>query len=338
MRMTLLLLALALGTPAAAQTGATPAGNSQAQVNAPTAQIDCDRQLANAGSLDGPRLMQGSAVCLAAGRSVEGNFLLNAAVLRISVDAMQTIPASQADAELLLRSASGLIFFTEGPGEAEILRDPSSRARLFGLLETWSPRYGSDYTPGWNVRARPDPAVYAAAIEAAKADRRQNLAAIADLVADDAYYALYRRVQEIQAREVLQEADRELIGDLHRQMGERARALGSPLAAGFSDRAQAIPEPGFPPAAPAADEVVVSSSDDPVVARCVHSAEFDSVQRGGRVLRVLITRSPEWGTIWRADISGRGLPIQRRTCTATTTSSQPLLDPGGGPLPPLPER
>ena len=76
-------------------------------------------------------------------------------------------------------------------------------------------------------------------------------------------------------------------------------------------------------------------SDDPVVARCRHAAEVQSVARDARIVRTLVTRSPEWGLIWRADI-GKAGEVERFTCTSNTSSSRPLRA-GDDPIPPLPD-
>lgn len=52
-------------------------------------------------------------------------------------------------------------------------------------------------------------------------------------------------------------------------------------------------------------------------------------------MRVLITSSAKWGTIWRADIAGGDQPVTRVTCTATVSSSSPL-DTGHERIAPLP--
>lgn len=325
----LIILLVAFGLPAAhsseqPQSLARDPGNER-----PTAVCDT----ANADILSGPALFERASACMNDNRPLEANFLLNAAMIRLSVDMMQTVPASSADAESLTGYAGALMFFSEGPGEAEILRDSTSRSRLFALLDAWSPRFDQAYSPGWNVRERPDLPRYEAAISEAKAARREDLTRIAQLVADDIYYALYRRVAALrsQTRTAQSGVDRASIEDLHRQMRDRARELGSPLV-------DVDPgpdgEPRFPRSRPAADEAIVAVSDDPVAARCRHAAEWESVARDARIVRTLITRSPEWGLIWRADI-GNGGEVERFTCTSNTSSLRPLIA-GDEPIPPLP--
>jgi hypothetical protein len=298
---------------------------------------DCARQVAEAAKLNGPDLLYGAAVCSAAGRAVEGSFLLNAGQTRSMADLALTMPASKADSDVQTSLYGILYFHAGGPGSEEVLRDASSRDRLFRLLDSWSPSYSSDYNPGWNVRRRPEAAEYSAAIAELKAHRREQLDEVARLYSDTAYYALHRRHQDLQARNsngfIAGTPDADLSRELLRQMSERSAALGI----GTADDDTARPDPSdlrFPPPAPGAEELVLPSSSDPVVRRCADSAERWTIAADTRVLRVLITKSPEWGTIWRADIAGGDRPAERFTCTSDSTSSRPLA--GEDTIPPLP--
>ena len=226
-----------------------------------------------------------------------------------------------------------------GPGSEDVFRDEVSRSRFFQLFDDRSPQYSYGYNPGWNVRRRPDAAAYRAATEEVKAGRRRQLLNAVRLYSDDAYLAVWRRFVELQARNprgfVEGTQDAALSSDLWRQMDERAVALGVEPTPG-------IPDPDDPSSArfplhqPAADEEILSSSADPVVQHCADMVERMTIAGDSRIVRILITRSPEWGVIWRADLAGGALPPQRVMCSTAMTSIQPL-DLGGETIPPLPE-
>jgi len=56
-----------------------------------------------------------------------------------------------------------------------------------------------------------------------------------------------------------------------------------------------------PPDAPASDEVQIVTLIDPNVKACVKSAEGIIRNVGATVVRAVITRSPRYGEVWRAD-------------------------------------
>jgi hypothetical protein len=51
------------------------------------------------------------------------------------------------------------------------------------------------------------------------------------------------------------------------------------------------------PGMPQPDEATITGENDPVAAACASEGALYNPQR------VLVTRSPEWGTIWRADFT-----------------------------------
>lgn len=339
MRSLILLASLALSSAAWAQTGMDALSDrlNSVRPGAVTA-TDCARQVSQAPELNGPDLLYGAAVCFAASQRVEGSFLLVAGQVRSSVDMALTVPASRADSEAQA-ALYGVIFFQAGgPGDEEVLRDAAMRERFLAMFDGWSPRFAADYNPGWNLRRRPDAADYNAAILEAKADRRRQLGDVAPLYSDAQYYALHRRHRELQARNprgfVEGTADATLSTDLLRQMNARMAALGigPPIAID-----QNVSDVRMPPETPGADEVAVSGSSDPVARRCADSAERYTIAEESRIIRVLVTRSPQWGIVWRADIGGGDRPMMRFTCSATSTSYRPA-DLGEGGIAPLPER
>jgi hypothetical protein len=288
---------------------------------------DCERQVSQATMLNGPDLLVGAWICFSANRGVEGGFLLNAGQTRSIVDLALTVPATRADSEIQAAIYGFIYFRAGGPGREDILRDEASRNRFLQMLDDWSPQFSETYNPGWNVRRRPDASAYRAAIEEEKVRRRRQLVEVARLYSDDAYFALHRRFGELQARNprgfVEGTPDDELSRELSRQMNLRALALGLRTARDTSDLDDAS-SPRFPPHEPGADEEILPSSTDPVVQHCVDLAERMTIASDSRVARVLITRSSEWGVIWRADLEGSDMGSERLTCSANTTSSRPL--------------
>lgn len=344
MRTFLVLVFGLLSSHAAAQTGGSALSDRINSVDpATTTEADCDAQVEQAENLNGPDLLFGAAICFAANKPVEGGFLLNAGQTRSIADMSLMVPAARADSDVQTELYGFIYFSAGGPGSDEVLRQSPLRDRLFSLLDGWSPHYSLGYNPGWNVRRRPDAEAYASAIDELEAGRRQQLADLGRLYSDDIYFALHRRLQELQARTsgtyVEGTPGARMSEDLQRQMSERARDLG--IASGIRNETPDeelgdLSNDQFPPAAPAPDEVVQSSSDDPSVQNCVDAAERLTIAAGSHVARVLITQSPEWGTIWRADFEGGFQGPVRFTCTARTSSSQPMDMPGES-VSPLPE-
>jgi hypothetical protein len=297
----------------------------------------CLAHVAQAPISNGPDLFVGSSVCALADQPVEASFLLNAAQTRSTVDMSLMVPATRADSDRVLE-LYGLIYAgAGGPGSEDVLGSPALRQRFLSLYDAWAPVYGPHYTPGWNARRTPEASAYGAAIEEVRAARRRQLIEIATLYSDEAYSVLHRRIQELQRRtsgtyhEGTPEA--ELARELQRQMSERATALG---IGGRSPSAEVDPsEIEFPPPAPGPDEVVTTTSTDPAIRRCQDLVERVTIAFDTQVVRVLVTRSPKWGVIWRADVAGAGEAPTRHTCTATSSSSHPL-DMGGETLAPLP--
>lgn len=338
MRALILLASLAFASPAAAQTsaGTLPDRLNSVSPEAGT-EANCEAQVARAANLNAPELLQGASVCYAADRPVEGNFLLNAGQVRSVADMGLMVPASRADSDVATSLYGVIYFHAGGPGREDVLREAESRDRFFRLFDSWSAGYPADYNPGWNVRRRPDAAAYQAAIAETKAGRRRQLVDIARLYSDETYYSLHHRFQDLQARNptgfVEGTPDANLSRDLERRMNERSAALGIGGVAPAGAESGDPPSMRFPPHIPAREEVVLSGSADPTIGFCADIAERLTIAADSRIVRVLITRSPEWGTIWRADLAGGDHPTERFTCTSNTSSSGPL----GDEIPPLPE-
>ena len=65
-----------------------------------------------------------------------------------------------------------------------------------------------------------------------------------------------------------------------------------------------VADPSLPPMpadAPAPDETPLATADDPVVLKCAKFAETLDRGTGTQRIKVVVTRSPRWGTVWRAD-------------------------------------
>lgn len=339
MQAALLVAYLAISWSAVAQPSAPPLMERLRSIPSSVATpANCDTQVAGAASMNGPDLFYGASICGAARKPVEASFLLNAAQNRSVADLTLLVPAAKTDSDRTVELYGFIYAYAGGPGSDEVLREPALRERFLHLYDNWAPAYGDDYDPGWNTRRRPEAQTYRAAIAELKSGRRQQLTDLSRLYSDDAYYSLHRRFQELQVqtagtyREGTPEA--ELSQRLREQMSARAQALG---VSGFGPAASPdeAAEASFPPHAPAASETIQSAATHPVAERCASIAERLTIAAESRILRVLMTTSPDWGLIWRADIAGGSNPPERFTCTERTSSSRPLDLPE--PLPPLPD-
>lgn len=120
-------------------------------------------------------------------------------------------------------------------------------------------------------------------------------------------------------------------------------AAATALLAGPSGAAGAADprSPPMPADAPAPDETPLATPDDPVVLKCVKYAEMLDRGTGMRRVKVVVTRGPRWGTVWRADsvfpAQGAEPPVLWRTvCWNGGVLERPLemFDPGQS-IPPL---
>ena len=299
----------------------------------------CNAQMARATYLNGPDLLYASAICRAAKMPVEGNFLLNAGQVRAMSDLSLMVPATKADSDLSTGLYGVLYFHAGGPGDEAVLRQAGSLNRLFSLFDGWSPDYTSDYDPGWRMRRKPDVGTYRTAIKEMKTARRKQLVDAAKMASDAAYASLARQLDELKARNpagfIVGTVDERVSSQLLRQMTERAAVLtlgGAAVPRRFDERSDAAER--FPPAGLAAEESVIGNTG-PVATRCADLAERMTIAQESKIAAVLVTRSAKWGTIWRADLAAENRPMERLTCTATTTSSRPLSM-GADTLAPLP--
>ena len=88
------------------------------------------------------------------------------------------------------------------------------------------------------------------------------------------------------------------------RLGVMTLAAAALLTACATKTPKIPPIPPMPPDAPQADEVVIDAPNDPVVVQCAKYA--DAFKRIETVSKVVVTRSKQWGTIWRADVSATG--------------------------------
>jgi hypothetical protein len=87
--------------------------------------------------------------------------------------------------------------------------------------------------------------------------------------------------------------------------------------------------PPMPADAPAADEAPLEAPGDPVVLKCVKFAEMMDKQTGTGRLKVVVTRSRRWGTVWRADSAfpgeaGGPPSLWRTVCWKSGVLERPL--------------
>jgi hypothetical protein len=314
---------------------------------------DCVSELSRSASANAPELIYGGRVCELVGSFVESSFLFGAGQLRALTDIMLMPPATKADDQGLLPLYTMLYFGGGATGiKDEVLHDPNQRQKFLLLLEQWRPSYSQTYNPGWNARKQPDAEKYHSTVAEAKAGLRQQLDRTVRLVSDDQYYSLHRQYMEILERHPKGlPADTpagKLAADLERRIRERMVALGEEVGPSPSDLSDATKERNpnselreddrFPPHSPDKDESVLSNAVGPTVDRCLDLAERSAVSQGGKIVRVLVTSSKKWGTIWRADMTADGQPLTRFTCTEATSSSSPLEVDNIPPLPATADR
>jgi hypothetical protein len=82
----------------------------------------------------------------------------------------------------------------------------------------------------------------------------------------------------------------------------------------------------MPPDAPASNEVQITTLVDPNVKVCVKSAESIIQKVDATVVRVVITRSPRYGEVWRADSATHDHPpiLFRHVCSKAGSLVRPL--------------
>lgn len=229
-------LSLAQTQPSAAVAAAEPPSQLQVRLDRikaiaqPAAKSECAAQQAGANHKNSDDLFFGAFLCFAADEQVVGSFLLAAAQMRALADMSAMKPESDAAKD----TASGLYFFMfyygGGYGPDAVFREPTKAAALMRLLDDWTPQYGADYQPGWSVRDRPTAECYAEALSAAIARRRKQLAAIRITIADDKYYALQQRANDLQRRVgafTIGSAEEVEFSELQAQMAARAKELGA---------------------------------------------------------------------------------------------------------------
>ena len=97
----------------------------------------------------------------------------------------------------------------------------------------------------------------------------------------------------------------------------------------------------MPPDAPQKDENVINGSNDDVARKCADMSAKLTTLLGAKTLRVIVTKSPRWGTVWRADTAhpladGDPPMLMRTVCSKSFVLERPLemFDPSKS-IPPL---
>ncbi len=75
-------------------------------------------------------------------------------------------------------------------------------------------------------------------------------------------------------------------------------------------------------------EKPVHGKDDPVAGQCAERARKSADMLGDRILRVVVTQDPRWGTVWRADsahpVPGAAPILWRTVCWKDASFVRPL--------------
>jgi hypothetical protein len=97
--------------------------------------------------------------------------------------------------------------------------------------------------------------------------------------------------------------------------------------------------PQGPPDARGNDEVSATANSDAVAATCADYGRRLADGTVSKLIRVSVTVSKRWGTVWRADISSKDRPpiVSRIICSKGLVNVRPLkmFDPSQN-IPPLP--
>ena len=79
---------------------------------------------------------------------------------------------------------------------------------------------------------------------------------------------------------------------------------------------------------PQKEEKVISGKDDTVAGQCADRARKSADILGDRILRVVVTLNPRWGTVWRADsvhaAQGTAPTLWRTVCWKDSSVVRPL--------------
>lgn len=176
------------------------------------APTDCDTALREAEVRNAEALFTGANICGAISRDDDATFLLLAGQARAMADMAAVMPESlpPPDADGLIDLSDlpeppfgvidlyGFIYgYGGGAGPTELYRDPVRTERLFTRLREWRPERPSGYDPGWSGSRTVSADAYAASIAEQVTHRIAQLAPLARLYRDDAYYALERQAQAL---------------------------------------------------------------------------------------------------------------------------------------------
>lgn len=196
-----LIVALAIQAPQ------IPGAAMAARISERVANADptgCDIALAEAEVRNAEGLFTGASICSAVSRDDDATFLLLAAQARAMADmaaAMPEPPPATADGSMNRTNQPeppfgvidlyGFIYgYGGGAGPTNLYRDAVRTERLFTRLKDWEPRRPSGYNPGWSGSRIVSAETYSESIAEQIAYRIGQLAPLALLYRDDAYYAL----------------------------------------------------------------------------------------------------------------------------------------------------
>ncbi len=233
-------------------------------------------------------------------------------------------PATKADLEAAGALYGFIFFYAGGPGDIEVFRTASSRERFFQLFDAWSPTYGADYSPGWNVGKRPPEAKYAQTIKELKVDRRRQLSEMAVLYSDKDYYALQRQFDDLQKRTSGRYVEGTPEEKLSSELQDRMRRRASDLGIHHEKPDVDVEVENTPPGAPGKDETIVSARSDSLIKQCSDWAENLALMTVSKIDRVVVTTGSQWGLVWRADIASSDNPpeMSRFICSKYGTMHQ----------------
>lgn len=156
---------------------------------------DVDGALAEAESTDSAALMQAANAAFSQKRFEDAAFLLYAGQSRFNAD-MKVYPpiGTGGNSPATAMGAAGFVIGAKVNPAIMWKRDAFSR--VLKRLKRWRPKYGYDYSPGWKYRnAVPKAERHNIVVEVIES-RNKQMEDFQELLANDEYNALFRRLQE----------------------------------------------------------------------------------------------------------------------------------------------
>lgn len=192
------IVALALSVLAGVAVVGPNQAFAQNPVGAAGAQfVTCAEAAPLDGRLSYARLLTAAAVCEQEGRPVDATYFLIVSQIRIAVDAELLFPRDGAAQMTLERHQAFHFERAGGSGHDHVYRDTQTRDALMTRLRAWHGAIAPGYDPGWAFKRLPEPSDVEETVERARHNRLEKLRYYAALIANDEYFDITRRMDEL---------------------------------------------------------------------------------------------------------------------------------------------